>query len=332
MSLLCLFSIRIVNLRAPQSAMALPRTNTYCWRAQCGLLHSLYLLSHPRGSTFPLCPSGILNLVTKRSSQVHLSEYCSLLHAHFSSFDYIKTFNYQKFETRNSTTTMLPRTLYLLLPFSSLAFSVVITEIVEIKTVTIVNAPAAPTSNPAANPPPISHAASNPSNTYTSNSDFIDSVLNSTNTFRKEHNVSPLSWNDTLANYAAQHASGCVFQHTHGPYGENLAAGYASIEAAVDGWGNERALYNFANGGFGEQTGHFSQLVWKATTSVGCGRVYCNKDGTPGWYLMCEYYPPVSYSFSASLAIPARLETQMRTPFLSLPRSEADSGTFRVMS
>jgi hypothetical protein len=42
------------------------------------------------------------------------------------------------------------------------------------------------------------------------------------------------------------------------------------------------------------ETGHFTQLVWKDTTSVGCGRTECNgrdDGGAPGWYLVCEYWP-----------------------------------------
>lgn len=46
--------------------------------------------------------------------------------------------------------------------------------------------------------------------------------------------------------------------------------------------------YNYSRPGFSEQTGHFTQLVWKDTTTVGCGRRLC---GTRGWYLVCEYWP-----------------------------------------
>lgn len=62
---------------------------------------------------------------------------------------------------------------------------------------------------------------------------------------------------------------------------------------AVDGWGDERTKYSFANGGFSEATGHFTQLVWRSSTSVGCGRVQCDgKGGTAyGWFVVCEYWP-----------------------------------------
>lgn len=66
---------------------------------------------------------------------------------------------------------------------------------------------------------------------------------------------------------------------------------------AVDGWGEERNKYNFRDGGFSEATGHFTQLVWKASTDVGCGRVDCDGKGgsAQGWFVVCEYW----YVFSS---------------------------------
>lgn len=61
----------------------------------------------------------------------------------------------------------------------------------------------------------------------------------------------------------------------------------------MEAWGNERREYDFGDGGFGEDTGHFTQLVWKATRSVGCGREACNGRGkVGGWFVVCEYWPP----------------------------------------
>lgn len=59
-------------------------------------------------------------------------------------------------------------------------------------------------------------------------------------------------------------------------YGENIAAGYESSGEAVGAWGDERALYDFQNGGFSEGTGHFTQMVWKGTWGVGCGAALCD--------------------------------------------------------
>lgn len=41
-------------------------------------------------------------------------------------------------------------------------------------------------------------------------------------------------------------------------------------------WGDEGDIYDFGlPTGFSEETGHFTQLVWKATTQVGCAAVNC---------------------------------------------------------
>ena len=119
---------------------------------------------------------------------------------------------------------------------------------------------------------------------YTSDEQFQSDILNSTNFYRAQHNASNVSWNDTLADYAANYVTGCNFAHTGGPYGENLAAGYGSATLAVEAWGNEGKQYDFTAGQFSETTGHFTQLVWKATTTVGCGRANCSgENNTPGW-------------------------------------------------
>jgi hypothetical protein len=128
---------------------------------------------------------------------------------------------------------------------------------------------------------------------YTNSENLQADILNSTNFYRYEHNATALTWNSSLASFAQSWASHCRWKHSGGPYGENLAAGYPNVAAAVDGWGNERAKYNFKTPtGFSEATGHFTQLVWKSTTSTGCAAVNCTgKGGMDGFFLVCEYYP-----------------------------------------
>jgi len=131
------------------------------------------------------------------------------------------------------------------------------------------------------------------STSYTSDSAFQSDMLSATNFYRNEHGVAALTWNATSAKYAANWSSKCNFEHSGGPTGENLVAGYPNASASVDAWGLEREHYNWDKPGFSEATGHFTQLVWSNTTSVGCGRTSCQgKNKTPGWYVVCEYYPP----------------------------------------
>jgi len=136
-------------------------------------------------------------------------------------------------------------------------------------------------------------ATASASSQYTSDSDFQSAMLDAHNFYRTEHNASALTWNSTSTTYASNWANGCAFKHSGGPTGENLASGYANATASVDAWAGERSQYDFSAAQFSEATGHFTQVVWKATTSVGCGRTNCNgKGGTTGWYVVCEYYPP----------------------------------------
>lgn len=75
-------------------------------------------------------------------------------------------------------------------------------------------------------------------------------------------------------------------------YGENLAYGNIDGVLAVDLWYEENTYYNYTNPdsstGTFEQYGHFTQLVWKASTDLGCVIHDC---GSGRIYVICEYYP-----------------------------------------
>ena len=116
------------------------------------------------------------------------------------------------------------------------------------------------------------------------------------NAARAKHCAKPLAWSQPLADYAQRWANtlrdrGCIFQHSAGgKYGENLAAGTEGVldpEATVAMWYDEIKQYRFPDGGFSMNTGHFTQLVWRATTKVGCGHSQCK--GNDIW--VCEYDP-----------------------------------------
>jgi uncharacterized protein YkwD len=120
-------------------------------------------------------------------------------------------------------------------------------------------------------------------------------LVDAHNRFRAKHCAKPLAWSAKLAQVAQQWANalrdkGCAFGHSGGDYGENLAAGTSGTldaDAVVRMWYDEVARYRFPNGGFSAATGHFTQVVWRATARVGCGRSQCK--GMDLW--VCEYDP-----------------------------------------
>ncbi|CAI8497678.1 unnamed protein product [Hanseniaspora opuntiae] len=75
-----------------------------------------------------------------------------------------------------------------------------------------------------------------------------------------------LSWStdlqDVAQSYADSYDCSGTLTHSGKAYGENLALGYPL-------------------------TGHFTQVVWKDTTQVGCGYKNCNNEW--GIYLVCNY-------------------------------------------
>lgn len=80
---------------------------------------------------------------------------------------------------------------------------------------------------------------------FTDSATFTYAVLNSTNTWRSQFNASNVSWNQTLADFAssylasmgplaAENGTECIFEHSGGPYGENIALGCTDVTGCVD--------------------------------------------------------------------------------------------------
>jgi len=110
-------------------------------------------------------------------------------------------------------------------------------------------------------------------------------VLNTHNAFRADHCAPALTWADDLATSAQAWADACVFAHDRGRgFGENLAGG---SEQPTELWYAESAEYKFTAPGFASNTGHFTQVVWRGSTQLGCGRAQCGF----GVYYVCRYFP-----------------------------------------
>ncbi|KAG6911826.1 hypothetical protein DXG01_000073 [Tephrocybe rancida] len=144
---------------------------------------------------------------------------------------------------------------------------------------------------------PTTSVSSGGSSSGSTASSDVQSYLSSHNTIRAQHGAAALTWSDDLASKAQTWANKCVFQHsggTLGRLGENLAAGTGSsygIQSAIKSWTDEVSEYNSAN----PVPSHFTQVVWKGTTQVGCAVQSCDGifDASFGKakFYVCEYSP-----------------------------------------
>jgi uncharacterized protein YkwD len=158
-------------------------------------------------------------------------------------------------------------------------------------------------------------------------------ILESHNIKRALHCVPPVQWSATLAANAQAWANRCTkdsngfFSHQpSNPNGENLGWGYMegfpgqftlpglSPQQVVENWYSEINNYNFNNpillpGGPGGSNGHFTQVVWRATTLLGCAQATCSwtpPGGAPktSTLWVCEYSPPGNYSTTLAQNVP----------------------------
>lgn len=110
-----------------------------------------------------------------------------------------------------------------------------------------------------------------------------------------------MSWDATVAAAAQAWADECSFSHSAAGYGQNLYAsgggGGPSPTAVVTSWVNEVAMYNYSANTCSGTCGHYTQVVWRSSTKLGCGFKACSKNSPfaqfQNWYIVvCNYSPP----------------------------------------
>jgi pathogenesis-related protein 1 len=114
-----------------------------------------------------------------------------------------------------------------------------------------------------------------------------------------------MTWSTPAADTAQTWAQRCVFEHSTSTFGENLAVfsprdiGPALATTTVELWDSERADYDYDDNSCraGAQCGHYTQIVWRDSTAVGCGVAEC--DDVPGFgpgsLWVCNYDPPGNF-------------------------------------
>ena len=159
--------------------------------------------------------------------------------------------------------------------------------------------------------------------------DYMDLAIHHHNIHRHNHSAPPIAWDHGLALTAAKIAASCFYKHNTdmdgGGYGQNIAAGIEPKGIAhiiSDGFYNSEV--NDFRGQYGkphptgfESWGHFSQLIWKKTTHVGCHTQYCphGLKGTAGhakpYFTVCNYQSPgnVFGKFNDNVGRPLGLPT-----------------------
>jgi len=120
---------------------------------------------------------------------------------------------------------------------------------------------------------------------------------------RRVIGLADLTWSDSLSqsaqSWANSLASSGSFQHsTIQGVGENLAKGSTStgiIASLFQLWADEKTNFipnkpfpDCSNGGV---VGHYTQIMWSKTTTVGCGIA----DASSSKVLVCHYSPPGNY-------------------------------------
>jgi len=131
---------------------------------------------------------------------------------------------------------------------------------------------------------------------------FISSILQQHNILRADMQLSYLIWSDDLASDARAWAShlaemdkGVHDESIRGREGENIwwgTSGAFTYAQMVGFWGDEKK--GFVYGVFpdckksrGAVVGHYTQIIWKNTTAVGCALASNGKTD----YLVCRYSP-----------------------------------------
>ncbi|XP_074108080.1 venom allergen 5-like isoform X2 [Cotesia typhae] len=97
--------------------------------------------------------------------------------------------------------------------------------------------------------------------------------------------IPPLQWDEELAELALKWALQCEIGHDKCRYVDRFSVG-------------QNMMWRADSSGVGAfvwqdqpQIGHYTQLIWGATTHVGCGVVRYFKDNWYSTYFLCDYGP-----------------------------------------
>jgi hypothetical protein len=200
----------------------------------------------------------------------------------------------------------------------------------QFRPISTVGTPVATTPPPPSSAPPLSLRA--PASAVV--------IFDEQNNYRKTCGTPMLLWSNALAISAQNWANNCRACHENdptcpggaankSPWGENISFAYSTDpnnHAITDGsyaassWICEWKNYNFSDpkfaGGYFTSSatdlcppppngpgvnGHFTQVVWKGTTEIGCATKACTINGLSGTLWDCKYRAPGNFNVDTSL-------------------------------
>ncbi|KAF2204379.1 PR-1-like protein, partial [Delitschia confertaspora ATCC 74209] len=169
-------------------------------------------------------------------------------------------------------------------------------------------APAASSPTPSASKEGSSRVTGYAQATLSSGPAYETMVIYHHNAARALHGAEPLVWNNDLAAKSLDWANNCQFKHNSA--GQNLFAtsgdAFNVSAGIINSWYNAEIVHmdgywgapNIPEPAF-SSVGHFTQMVWKSTKSIGCASVDCSgrmvdENGNPiqySKYTVCDYDP-----------------------------------------
>lgn len=169
----------------------------------------------------------------------------------------------------------------------------------------------------------------------------MQEVLDFHNFYRCRHDVEQMTWDSTIAASAQAWADGGHYGHSSetslnlpgiGKVGENLAWGYPlrSGKDSVEAWydeiiftdGTPSSCSDKNADARGKDICHYTQVVWKTSTKLGCGKgkaqVVINGETYNGDYWVCQYGAAGNYGgqFTDNVLPPVKAESDCPAPQL----------------
>ncbi|XP_036363357.1 uncharacterized protein LOC115217114 isoform X1 [Octopus sinensis] len=134
-------------------------------------------------------------------------------------------------------------------------------------------------------------------------------ILDLHNQFRKDVNPAAcdmlkLSWDEDLEYVAQKWADNCYFEHEPAfrriipgkfDVGQNLGLRHSDWTHVIGSWNAENRSFTYNGTNDFRKTGHYTQVVWASTATVGCGYTACTNIGK---LYVCNYGPGGNSAYS----------------------------------